>query len=80
MMGWILSELFGFVFLIVITIYLYFKLIAFNFWRRKGVPYEEPTFPGGNINDTIFNKKSIGKLSYIFFHYLSSQKKKLFIQ
>ncbi|KAL2713807.1 putative cytochrome P450 6a14 [Vespula squamosa] len=60
--GWILSELFGALLFIGITIYMYFKLIAFNFWRRRGVPYEEPTFPGGNINDTIFNKKSLGVL------------------
>ncbi|XP_047354943.1 uncharacterized protein LOC124951156 [Vespa velutina] len=59
-MGWILSQLFGALFLIIIIIYLYFKLIAFNFWKKKGVPYEEPTFPAGNINDAIFNKKSIG--------------------
>lgn len=71
--GWILSQLFGALFLIVITIYLYFKLIAFNFWKKKGVPYEEPTFPAGNISDSILNKKSIGKLSFIFFHYLDLQ-------
>ncbi|KAL2713806.1 cytochrome P450 6a2-like [Vespula squamosa] len=56
---WILLKLFGVLFLIIIGLYLYFKLIVFNFWRRKGVLYEEPTFPTGNITAAIFNKKSI---------------------
>lgn len=63
---WILTELFGALLIILIGIYLYFKLIVFNYWRRKGVPYEEPTFPTGNITDAILNKKSIRKLSFSF--------------
>ncbi|KAK2589109.1 hypothetical protein KPH14_001935 [Odynerus spinipes] len=60
--GWILSELFGALFLVVSCAYLYYKLIVFNFWRKKGVPYEEPSFPIGNINETVFDRKSIGEV------------------
>lgn len=63
---WVLTELFGALFIVLIGIYLYFKLIIFNYWRRKGVPYEEPMFPAGNITDAILNKKSIRKLSFSF--------------
>lgn len=63
---WILLKLFGVLFFMIIGLYLYFKLIVFNFWRRKGVLYEKPTFPTGNIATAIFNKKSIRKLIYFY--------------
>lgn len=33
---------------IVTAIYIYFKH-AFNYWRSRGIPFEEPMFPFGNI-------------------------------
>ncbi|XP_043496163.1 probable cytochrome P450 6a14 [Polistes fuscatus] len=58
--GWVLSELIGALFFIVTGTYLYFKLIVINFWNNKNVPYEEPTFPAGNLTEVILNKKTIG--------------------
>ncbi|XP_015181295.1 PREDICTED: probable cytochrome P450 6a14 [Polistes dominula] len=60
MNGWIISEFIGALFVIIAGIYLYFKLICFNFWKKRNVPYEEPIFPVGNLLELILDKQTIG--------------------
>ncbi|KAI4493134.1 hypothetical protein M0802_009684 [Mischocyttarus mexicanus] len=60
--SWLLSELLGVIFIVIIGIYLYFKLIVFNYWKKRGIPYEEPTFPAGNLTELILEKKTVGNV------------------
>ncbi|XP_011870530.1 PREDICTED: probable cytochrome P450 6a20 [Vollenhovia emeryi] len=55
-------ELIGIFFLILIVVYIYYKYVIFNFWRKKGVFYVEPIVPAGNLTDLVIGKLSIGQL------------------
>lgn len=46
----LVSAIAFFVLLTLAAIYIYFKH-AFNYWKRRGIPHEPPTFPFGNIKD-----------------------------
>lgn len=45
----------------VVTAYLYVKNI-FSYWKRKGVPYKQPSFPFGNFSETFLQKKSFPEI------------------
>ncbi|XP_071648319.1 probable cytochrome P450 6d4 isoform X2 [Temnothorax longispinosus] len=58
----VLAELVG-VFIIALSIvYIYYKFVIFNFWRKRSVFYIEPVVPTGNITALITGKKQIGVL------------------
>lgn len=40
-------------------LYAYFKF-AYSYWRRKGVPQLNPTFPFGDMASVIFRKQNMG--------------------
>lgn len=46
---------------LVVTAYLYVKNI-FSYWKRKGVPFKEPSFPFGNFSETFLQKKSFPEI------------------
>ena len=52
----------------VLGIYLYLKLVIFNYWKKKGVPHEHPIVPVGNILPVTLGKKCTGKVNYDFFN------------
>ncbi|XP_024936351.1 probable cytochrome P450 6a14 [Cephus cinctus] len=43
------------------AIYLYVKLVIFKYFDRRGIPYERPTFPFGNVSGVFRGKMSIGE-------------------
>lgn len=46
---------------LVVTAYLYVKNI-FSYWKRKGVPFKEPSFPFGNFSESFLQKKSFPEI------------------
>ncbi|XP_077266102.1 cytochrome P450 6k1-like isoform X1 [Temnothorax americanus] len=42
------------------ALYIYYKFVIFNFWRRRNVFYIEPVVPTGNITNFITGKQQIG--------------------
>lgn len=55
---WFLPEILSAVIIGTIVIYVYYKFFVYNFWRKKGVFYVEPTFPTGNLMPLIVAKTS----------------------
>ncbi|KAF2887153.1 hypothetical protein ILUMI_19020, partial [Ignelater luminosus] len=45
---------------VLVGIYFYFRH-CFKYWKRKGMPYVEPTFPFGSISNPMFAPKSLGE-------------------
>jgi cytochrome P450 family 6 len=43
------------------AVYAYFK-VSFTYWKKRNIPYVEPTFPFGNIADALFLRKTIGQV------------------
>lgn len=43
------------------TAYIYVK-IAFSYWKRRGIPYIEPTFPFGNMKEIFLRTGSLGEV------------------
>lgn len=43
--------------ILVATAYIYVKN-AFSYWKRKGVPFKEPSFPFGNFTETFSKRRS----------------------
>lgn len=39
----------------------------YSYWRRKGVPFVEPTFPFGSISDVLFGRTDIGRFYKRFY-------------
>ncbi|XP_072764118.1 probable cytochrome P450 6a14 isoform X1 [Anoplolepis gracilipes] len=60
----VLVELIAIFIAVLIVIYIYYKYVVFNYWRKKGVFYVEPVVPTGNIGSLVASKISIGQ----FFH------------
>lgn len=42
-------------------VYIYYKYVLFNFWRKLGVFYIEPVVPTGNVTDYVIGKIAVGK-------------------
>jgi hypothetical protein len=60
MMGFM--ELIGiFVGVLICSVYIYYKYVAFNFWHKLGVFFPEPVVPIGNITPIVARKVPIGE-------------------
>lgn len=46
-------------------IYIYYKYVLVNFWRKRGVIYMEPVVPAGNMTKYVIGKVSVGKYCYV---------------
>ncbi|KYM96574.1 Cytochrome P450 6k1 [Cyphomyrmex costatus] len=58
----VLVELVG-VFIFALSIlYVYYKFVIFNFWRKRGVFYVKPVVPTGNLTDVVTGRMSVGEL------------------
>lgn len=44
------------------AIYLYMRVVVFGYWKRRNIPFLEPSFPFGNIFDLLCQKVSIGEM------------------
>ncbi|XP_071643649.1 probable cytochrome P450 6a14 isoform X1 [Temnothorax longispinosus] len=58
----VLVELIGALIGALSIVYIYYKFVIFNFWRKRGVFYVEPVVPTGNITALVIGKKQIGVL------------------
>lgn len=57
----LLAELIGIFIIALSVVYIYYKYVLFNYWRKKGVFYIEPTVPAGNLTAYVTGKLSVGK-------------------
>ncbi|XP_011875044.1 PREDICTED: cytochrome P450 6k1-like isoform X3 [Vollenhovia emeryi] len=57
-----LVELIGLFIVTLSSLYIYYKFVIFNFWRKRGVFYVEPTVPTGNLTAFVKKRKQIGVL------------------
>lgn len=57
-------ELIGVLIIALSVVYIYYKYVLFNFWRKKGIFYVEPIVPTGNLTDFVTGKLSVGKYLY----------------
>ncbi|XP_067213413.1 probable cytochrome P450 6a14 [Linepithema humile] len=55
-------ELLEFLVIVISAVYIYYKYVLFNYWRKKGVFYVEPVVPAGNLTAFVTGKKSLGEL------------------
>jgi cytochrome P450 family 6 len=55
------------------VVYIYFKL-SFSYWKKRKVPYVEPTFPFGNFRDLMFLKRSVGHVKADIYMKLDGEK------
>lgn len=46
---------------LIATAYLFVKN-AFSYWRRRGVPFAEPSFPFGNFANAFLQRKQFGEV------------------
>lgn len=44
------------------TVYLYMRFVTFGYWKRRNIPFLEPSFPFGNISDLMRQKVGIGEM------------------
>lgn len=58
----LLIELIGVLIIALSIVYIYYKYVLFNFWRKKGIFYVEPVVPAGNLTDFVTGKLSVGEL------------------
>lgn len=61
-----LTETIGTFIAILSVVYIYYKYVIFNFWRKKGVVYVEPIVPAGNLTALVTGKISIGEYTYLY--------------
>lgn len=55
---------------LIATLYLYVQN-AFSHWKRRGVPYAEPSFPFGNFSKLFLQKVSFAELYEEFYDSIS---------
>ncbi|XP_039312723.1 cytochrome P450 6k1-like [Solenopsis invicta] len=60
----VLVELIGAFIVVLSIVYIYYKYVIFNFWRKRGVFYIEPVVPTGNVTPLVTGKTQVG----VFFH------------
>ncbi|XP_039312720.1 probable cytochrome P450 6a13 isoform X2 [Solenopsis invicta] len=60
----VLAELIAAFIVILSSVYIYYKYVIFNFWRKRGVFYIEPVVPVGNVTPLVTGKAQVG----VFFH------------
>lgn len=61
---YIVMQLVGGLFLALAGLYLYFKLVLYNYWRKHNVPYLEPSVPMGNLAPVVTGKINLGESMY----------------
>ena len=61
----VLAELIGAFIVILSIVYIYYKYVIFNFWRKRGVFYIEPVVPIGNVTPLVTGKAQVGKYFYL---------------
>ncbi|KAJ4434872.1 hypothetical protein ANN_23443 [Periplaneta americana] len=54
-------------------------MVKYKYWKKKGVPHLQPTFPAGNVSDLMYSRKSIGEV-YADFYRKFEGKMKMMIQ
>ncbi|KAL6421544.1 hypothetical protein ACFW04_014293 [Cataglyphis niger] len=59
----LLAELIGIFIITLSVVYIYYKYVLLNYWRKKGVFYVEPTVPAGNLTSYVTGKLSVGEYS-----------------
>lgn len=47
---------------LIAAAYLYMRLVTFGYWRRRNIPYIQPSFPLGNVSDLICQRVGIGEM------------------
>ncbi|XP_036143274.1 cytochrome P450 6k1 [Monomorium pharaonis] len=47
---------------ILSVVYIYYKYVIFNFWRKRNVFYVEPVVPTGNVTPLVTGKTQVGVL------------------
>ncbi|XP_069671897.1 probable cytochrome P450 6a14 [Periplaneta americana] len=55
------------------ALYLYFS-VKYKYWKKKGVPHLQPTFPAGNVSDLMYSRKSIGEVYADFYRKFEGQR------
>ncbi|XP_069682464.1 cytochrome P450 6a2-like [Periplaneta americana] len=48
------------VFVVISALYFTFNMLV-KYWKKRGVPYLEPTFPAGNLADMLTRRSSMGE-------------------
>ncbi|XP_011706828.1 PREDICTED: cytochrome P450 6k1-like [Wasmannia auropunctata] len=60
----VFAELIGAFIVALSILYIYYKFVIFNFWRKRGVFYVEPVVPTGNVTAVVTGKVQTG----VFLH------------
>lgn len=55
-------EVLGFLLILVWLLYSYVTA-NYSYWKERGVPYEDPSFPFGTLNDVVFGKAHLGEIA-----------------
>ncbi|XP_069672099.1 probable cytochrome P450 6a14 [Periplaneta americana] len=55
------------------ALYFYFKN-SWTYWKKRNVPYVEPTFPFGNFRDVMLIRKSMGEVCKNLYDQLDGEK------
>ena len=55
------------------VLYLYLKHV-YLYWKKRGIPFMEPTFPAGNALEMVLSKRTIGEVFADFYNKLSGHK------
>ncbi|XP_069672104.1 probable cytochrome P450 6a13 [Periplaneta americana] len=58
---------------IITGVYFYFQH-TWTYWKKRNVPYVQPTFPFGNFGDVVFARKSMGELFNYLYAKLEGEK------
>lgn len=45
----------------IATIYMYIRIVSFSYWKRRNIPYLEPSFPFGHLSDLVWRKVGMGE-------------------
>lgn len=43
----------------LVFVYLFFTVILYGYWRRRGIPDFKPKFPFGNMKEILFGEESM---------------------
>lgn len=55
------SKIFWFTVIFASVYFVYLKYVKFSYWKRKGIPHEEPVLLFGNLFRSCLGLTSIGK-------------------
>ncbi|KAG8267359.1 heme binding [Homalodisca vitripennis] len=72
-MAYILEIFIGVLFLLLYICYKYMTS-EYLYWKKRNVPYIEPTFPYGNIKDQVTNQTDIGRCFQSLYEQMPGEK------